>query len=356
MKNAAWLVLLFAALCAGQTFPSPGPNSPYPNGGSVVTIPSASPAGNSYIYVSVGAAPALTSVTSGASIVYTVDGSTPTVSSGCTVTHGTLLSNGGSLSTFYVTTTVKALGCKAGMTPSSVASLAYTLSSLVGGWPMENGSGTTSTDPYTGNNLTITPGGGSWGTLAGVSGGVYNFDGTATLMTAANHTNLDFNYNQDFSGWCAVDFTSTGSYETLISTLVAGSSYQGWEFSLAYFTGNYFTAFFLVNAYPSNALQVDSIPSISAGALHDVGFSYNGSVSHTHTGVKLYIDGANVSGTAVSDTLTTTTTNSQVPVIGARPNSTDFLKGDLGPCYTGNRVWTGAEFSALHSNFYNVPN
>src|ERR1039458_4353374 len=105
MKNAAWLVLLFAALCAGQTFPSPGPNSPYPSGGSVVTIPSASPAGGSYIYVSVGAAPALTSVTSGASIVYTVDGSTPTVSSGCTVTHGTLLSNGGSLSTFYVTTT-----------------------------------------------------------------------------------------------------------------------------------------------------------------------------------------------------------------------------------------------------------
>jgi hypothetical protein len=361
MKNAAWLVLLFAALCAGQTFPSPGPNSPYPSGGSVVTIPSASPAGGSYIYVSVGAAPALTSVTSGASIVYTVDGSTPTVSSGCTVTHGTLLSNGGSLSTFYVTTTVKALGCKAGMTPSSVASLAYTLSSLVAEWPMENGSGTTATDSCCGDNLTITAGSGSWSTQSGVANGVYSFDGvasTGTRMDAANYTNLNFNYNQPFSIFAVFVSTNTGAGQQIIGRENTASNYQGWGLHLNYINGTTLQPDFeLINSYPTNALEVSTAATYTTdGTLYDVLVTYDG--THDRNGVKLYINGSNISSTNTAhNSLTTTTTNTKNPRVGVYEDGTTYpFKGKMGPVYVWNRVLTSGEATALHSNFYNVPN
>jgi len=67
----------------------------------------------------------ITSATNGATIVYTTDGSTPTESGG-TVTHGTLLSNGGSVA-ISATCTLKALAFKTGMTDSTVATGIYTI-------------------------------------------------------------------------------------------------------------------------------------------------------------------------------------------------------------------------------------
>ncbi|HWZ94605.1 MAG TPA: chitobiase/beta-hexosaminidase C-terminal domain-containing protein, partial [Opitutaceae bacterium] len=66
----------------------------------------------------------ITSTTSGASIAYTTDGSTPTESGG-TITHGTALANGGAI-TISVTTTLKALAFESGMTDSTVTSGSYT--------------------------------------------------------------------------------------------------------------------------------------------------------------------------------------------------------------------------------------
>jgi hypothetical protein len=68
----------------------------------------------------------ITSTTSSASIAYTTDGSTPTESGG-TITHGTALANGGAI-TISVTTTLKALAFKSGMTDSTVTSGSYTIS------------------------------------------------------------------------------------------------------------------------------------------------------------------------------------------------------------------------------------
>ena len=69
----------------------------------------------------------ITSTTSGASIAYTTDGSTPTESGG-SVTHGTLLANGGSVF-ISVTTTLKAMAFKTGMTDSTVTTGQYTITS-----------------------------------------------------------------------------------------------------------------------------------------------------------------------------------------------------------------------------------
>lgn len=65
----------------------------------------------------------LATATSGATICYTVDGSTPTASAG-TCTHGTTYSTAISVST---TQTIKAIGSKSAFTDSSVASALYTI-------------------------------------------------------------------------------------------------------------------------------------------------------------------------------------------------------------------------------------
>jgi uncharacterized repeat protein (TIGR03803 family) len=67
----------------------------------------------------------ITSTTSGAAIAYTTDGSTPTESGG-TVTHGTVLSNGGSVS-ISATTTLKAIAYETGLTDSLVTTGLYTI-------------------------------------------------------------------------------------------------------------------------------------------------------------------------------------------------------------------------------------
>jgi hypothetical protein len=64
--------------------------------------------------------------TGGASCVYTTDGSSPTVSSGCTITHGTLYT--GPIPVTISPTTLKGIGCETGFTPSGVTTDVYTIS------------------------------------------------------------------------------------------------------------------------------------------------------------------------------------------------------------------------------------
>lgn len=67
--------------------------------------------------------------TGGASIIYTVNGTSPTVSSGCTITNGTLYTGAVTISS---TTTVKAIGCESAFSPSSIATAAYTITAPSG--------------------------------------------------------------------------------------------------------------------------------------------------------------------------------------------------------------------------------
>jgi uncharacterized repeat protein (TIGR03803 family) len=67
----------------------------------------------------------ISSTTTGASIAYTTDGSTPTESGG-TVTHGTLLANGGTVN-IATTATLNAIAFKSGLLDSTVASGQYTI-------------------------------------------------------------------------------------------------------------------------------------------------------------------------------------------------------------------------------------
>jgi hypothetical protein len=71
----------------------------------------------------------LSTATGGASIVYTTDGSTPTVTAlTCTITHGTLYSGPLTVSSSQ---TIKAVGCESTFTASGVGTAAYTINGAV---------------------------------------------------------------------------------------------------------------------------------------------------------------------------------------------------------------------------------
>jgi len=113
--------------------------------------PAFSPAGGSY---SSTQAVTMSSSTSGATIRYTTDGSTPTE------THGTVYSTAVSISS---TTTLKAIAYKSGYADSSIASATYTISgsTLPSGWTDTDigGPGLAGSASYSGSTFTVSGGG-----------------------------------------------------------------------------------------------------------------------------------------------------------------------------------------------------
>jgi hypothetical protein len=100
----------------GPQFDTPHFTYTHGGGSNAVAVPTFSPGGGTY---STGQTVTISTATSGASIRYTVDGSTPTASS--TLYSGPI--------TVSSSRTVMAIGLKSGMTNSAVASAVYTIGS-----------------------------------------------------------------------------------------------------------------------------------------------------------------------------------------------------------------------------------
>jgi len=126
----------------------------FSTGSSQVAAPQFSPGGGSY---SSTQSVSITSATSGSTIRYTTNGSTPTSSSG-TVYSGSI-----SVSS---TTTLKAIAYKSGMTDSSVSTASYTITTGGGGTPSQNILLTSAVAPGT-----VSPGSLTDGVVIGVVSG-----------------------------------------------------------------------------------------------------------------------------------------------------------------------------------------
>ncbi len=219
---------------------------------------------------------------------------------------------------------------------------------------MTDGSGTTVTDFCCSNNFTITPGTGSWQTLAGVAHGVYQFDGTTTKMVGANFTNLNFNFNSTFSVFGIVQLISGGSTTQPVITHTT-TNHLGWDVTME--SGA--LAFLLCHSYPTAVIDVHCFTCAGwpAGALHDFVITYNG--NGLASGVKFYEDGVDdsASPSIIHDNLGgASTTTSTVPNVGLRPEDSQFIKGYIGPVFVWNRVLTSTEAANLHTNPYLPPN
>src|SRR6266705_2655777 len=155
------------------------------SGGSpVVATPTFSPGGGTYtgsVTVSISDA------TSGATIYYTTDGSTPTTSSA--VYSGAL--------TFTQTTTLKAMAAASGMTNSGVASATYTIQQRVATPTFSPGGGTyaglvavTISDASSGATIYYTTDGSTPTTSSAVYIGPLTFTQTTTLKAMAAATGM----------------------------------------------------------------------------------------------------------------------------------------------------------------------
>src|SRR6266566_4059448 len=148
-------------------------------GSTVVATPTFSPGGGTY---TVSVTVTISDATSGATIHYTTDGSTPTTSSPV---------YGGAL-TFTQTTTLKAMAAASGMTDSAVASATYTIQQQVATPAFSPGGGTytgsvtvTISDATSGATIHYTIDGSTPTTSSPVYGGALTFTQTTTLKAMA---------------------------------------------------------------------------------------------------------------------------------------------------------------------------
>ncbi len=156
-----------------------------PNSGGTVAAPSFSPAAGTFTN---GTSVTITSGTSGASIRYTTDGSTPTS------TTGTLYSGAVSISQ---NTTLKAIAFKAGMTDSAVTSGTYTIQCAAPSFSPAAGTYSTAqsvtiTTGTSGASIRYTTDGSTPSSTAGtLYSGPVTIGATATLKAIAFKTNLN---------------------------------------------------------------------------------------------------------------------------------------------------------------------
>jgi hypothetical protein len=217
-------------------------------------------------------------------------------------------------------------------------------------WPMNEGSGLTLNDTSGhSNTATInsagsvtwtTPGGGLVGTFPDWTGTGFG------LATSTTLNNFDGTTPFSVGFWEKTDVPSVES--AFLSTLNASAgTFQGWEVQKTS-TGE--VIFFLINTFPSNAIDVltASGASVDNGALFYIGVSYDG--SKTAAGVKIYINGAVQATSTVIDTLTSSAANGLPVRFAARNNATDEFKGitafaEVYPCVVSSAQWA-ANFAA----------
>jgi hypothetical protein len=204
----------------------------------------------------------------------------------------------------------------------------------IAGWPMNEGSGTTLHDLVASNNATLTGGAVTWQSNSGFPGTTPLWSGSGKAA-AGTHTATDFDSTTPFSIALWVR-SSSNTAQTLVSTLNTSASFKGWEVQIAAATGLGYGGmyFYLINTYPTNAIQVETANvgggspiTISDGNLHFYVATYDGTGSIS--GIATYIDGVlQANANAISSTTVTASTASGIPIqFGARNNSTQEFVG-----------------------------
>lgn len=199
---------------------------------------------------------------------------------------------------------------------------------LVSAWKMNEGSGTSFFSyPTAGvNDATVNSSSNiTWQSNSGLPGTTPHWNGSGFALASSNTlTNFDGSSAFSISIWASV---AGASQQALMTTLKTASNFIGWEMNAKFQSTVYQLDFFLINNYPSNAIDVQSVASFSANTLHYFVVTYDGSKSANATaslsGVKFYIDGSLSSTNTVNTNTLTGSTATSTPVrFMARDNAT----------------------------------
>jgi hypothetical protein len=281
---------------------------------STVATPTITPNGGTF---SNSVSVTIATGTSGASIYYTTDGSSPTQSS-------SLYTGAMTLTTSAV---VKAKAFKSGYNASAEVSATF-MSDLVAYWKFDEGTGTTVAD-YSGNRNTGTLiNGPQW--TAGVSGKGLYFDGTDDNITVLNSNSLNPSNAFTVTAWVnpAATFTDFRSivvknYKYYLYSSVTGYCGDGGPL------GGFNEA---INT------TVCELPPLLVGSWTHLSLTYDGSM------LTLYRDGVAVATSTASGALQATTGDLQ---IGASEYG-EFFKGLIDEVRVYNRPLSSAEVQAIY--------
>ncbi|HSI08611.1 MAG: chitobiase/beta-hexosaminidase C-terminal domain-containing protein [Rariglobus sp.] len=256
-------------------------------GSGTVTVPSFSPGGGTY---TVAQSVTLTTATSGASIRYTTDGSTPTA------TTGTVYSSPVAITS---TATLKAIAYKSGMTDSTVTTATYTINAS---------SGTVSAPSFS------------------PAGGTYTVAQSVTLTTATSGATIRYTTDGStpttttgtvYSSPVAIASTATlkaiayksgmtNSTVTIAAYTINTSSGTAWEAESLAYTSNGATAVNETDAGASGGSRVGfpataignwvqfSLPSVPAGT-YTIQLAYKSNINRGQA--TFQVDGTAVGGT-----------------------------------------------------------
>ena len=157
-----------------------------------------------------------------------------------------------------------------------------------------------------------------------------DFDGSNDNIDFGNIN--AFEKDESFSLFQWIKRDATGGIDPIISKLFSNATLRGYEFV---WRETDKLQFFLINSWPTNAIQVTADNANTTTDYIHTGITYDG--SEDESGVEIFEDGSGVTHTADKNTLTGTTVTTEGLQIGERPNGTLDFTG----LQSHSAMWSG---------------
>lgn len=214
---------------------------------------------------------------------------------------------------------------------------------LISAWPMNEGSGLTLNDTAPGGTNTATLSGAgavTWQSNPGLPGTTPLWSGTGNASSAST-TLTNFTGTTPFSVSIWSNENTTAAF---LSTLDTANNFKGWEIATS---GSFFTLF-LVNNYPSNAIEVHpSAGEAGSGIKYHVA-TYDG--SQTAAGVHMYVNGVEYVGyTALHNSLSSSIANGLTVRFAARKDGSLELSQPMAFAEIYNCVLTPTQIATYNA-------
>jgi hypothetical protein len=224
---------------------------------------------------------------------------------------------------------------------------------IVGAWPVNDGSGSTVADVSGNANNIAVAGTPLWQSNSGLPGTTIFWQALCTPGCHANNfaqassaTLTNFTGSSAFSVAAWIATTATTS-QVFLSTLKTTGNFQGWELG-SDVTGPLRLSFYLINSVGGNTyLLVNGSTTLSTGALFYVVSTYDGSGSAS--GVKLYVNGVAETMTTVHNTFSGSAANAVPVLMGTRTDSTSPMSGPIAFAEVYSSVLTSTQVAAYYA-------
>ncbi len=204
---------------------------------------------------------------------------------------------------------------------SPVISCTPTDDYLVAYWNLDEGVGSTLTDMSTYDNGGSVNGAAwtmSGPTLAFTTPYALSFDGVDDRVTVADDTDLDFGTNDAFSAAAWMNAGPlTGNFQTIVHKIDDTTSDRN-GYLLTYNEGT-LEVWIIADADVNNLIRVPASAPVAIDEWHHVGFTYDG--SSTAAGVRIYIDGVDMTGAPLIDALSGSILNAKPFEMGYRSDA-----------------------------------